>query len=187
MNDTLTNTGLTRWHLKVLRNAKTIVVRHHGEGYKHAEDGEVLPRTWLDCSTDHDPNDGFGKREIHVDVPCEPARFQVFTERSATEGFVANSRREIDYATWILHPTYSDDPANTLVHHILKAGDRVRPFFQCNNNSETIRDAGLTVDQFFIEITRGPVEEPSKCKRLTVMLDSVVLRPMNLARNVVWA
>lgn len=187
MTETLTTTGLTRWHLKVLRNANTIAVRHHGEGFKRPEEGEVLPRTWLDCTHTHDPGDGFGKRDMHADVECEPARFQVFTQQSAGEGPVANSRTPIDYAVWLLHPTCNDDPANTLVHHVLRVGDRVTPFFRCNNNSETVRDAGLTVDEFFFEIVRGPVDEPSKCKRLTVMLDSVVLRPTSAARNVIWA
>lgn len=192
MTDTLTTTGLTREHLKVMRNANTIVVRHHGEGYKLPAENEplrdtLLPRTWLDCSREFDPGDGFGKRDIHVDVPVEPAYFQVFTERSASEGFVANSRSPIDYAVWILHPKFNEDPANALVHHILRVGDRVTPFFRCNNNSPTTRDVGLTVDQFFFRIERGPLDEPSKRKVLTVMLDSVVIRPSNPTRNVTWA
>lgn len=185
--DTITETGLTREHLKVLRNTDTILVRHHGEEFKHADGTEVLPATFFECIKRVDPRDGFGEREMRVSVPVRPARFRIFTQDSATEGYVANDRRPVSHAIWSLHPKYSDNPANTLVHHTFKAGDRVTPIWVCNNNNDNVRNAGLTVDEFHIEIIRGPVEDQSKCKRLTVLLDTMVLPPLSLAREVTWA
>lgn len=181
------STGLTREHLKVLRNADTIVVRHHSEHFKYHDGIEVLPRTFFDCIKDIDPGDGFGKRELRAEVPTDPGRFTVYTADSARDGTVANDRREISHALWILRPSYHDDPARALVHEILKVGDRVQPLWVCNNNNENVRNAGLTVDEFRIVIVRGPVDEPNKCKTLTLLLDSCALPPGSSARNVTWA
>lgn len=180
-------TGLTREHLKVLRNADTIVVRHHSEHFKYDDGKETLPSTFFDCIKKTDPGDGFGEREMRVEVPLEPARFSIYTPDSATHGSVANDRRPISHALWILHPRWNDNPAHALVHDILKAGDRVAPLWVCNNNSDNIRSAGLTADELRIVITRGPVDQPSKCRRLTLLLDTSVVPPSSTARNVTWA
>jgi hypothetical protein len=187
MTTTTTSTGLTREHLKALRNAHDIIVRFHGEHFQYHDGKEPLPHTFADCKKEVDPGDGYGKRELHVEVPLEPARFVVYTERSATEGDVANSRTPVSHALWILHSRWNDSPEYTLVHHILRVGDRVTPVWVCNNNSENVRNAGLTVDEFRVEIMRGPVDEPSKCKRLVVLLDTVAIPPHSSARNVTWA
>lgn len=177
-----TTTGLTREQLKVLRNADDIVVRYHSENYP----GNDSDATWFDCIRRNDPNDGYGLRELRVDVPVQPAFIRVYTERSATDGMVANDTRPISYCLWHLYPRWNDNPAHTLVHHILRVGDRVTPVWICNNSSDVVREAGLTRDEFLVQIDRGPLDEPRKCKRLTVMLDTATMRPGSSARNIVW-
>lgn len=182
--ETTTATGLTRENLKTLRNADDIVVRFHSEHFKYKADGEVLPRTFLDCIKQVDPGDGFGKREMRVEVDVEPAGFRVFDQKGQTDQRAADP---ISHALWSLHPKWAGNEQHTFIHHLLRVGDRLTPLWVCNNNSDNIRNAGLTVDEFKFEIVRGPVDEPSKCKRLVVLLDSAVYPPHNLARNVTWA
>lgn len=187
--DTTIDTGLSREHLKALRNADTIVAHHYGEAFKYIDAGEgrTLPATWFECIKEYDPKDGFGKRDIRVSVPVEPASLRVFTDRSADEGEVMNDRRPVSHAVWLLYSRFSDSPAHTLVHDILRVGDRITPKWTLNNNNDIVREAGLTVDEFSVEIIRGPLDNLSKCKRLTVMLDSVTIKPHSSARNVTWA
>jgi hypothetical protein len=187
MTTDLTTSGLTREHLKVLRNADTIVARYYAEDFKYHDGTEALPRTLFDCTKEVDPGDGFGKRALRTEVPIEPARLTVYRPDSSADGPVANDRRPLSHALWILHPKWNDNPAHALVHSILRVGDRVSPEWVCNNNNDHVRNAGLTVDEFRIVITRGPVDDTRKCKRITLLLDMCVYPPGSDARNVIWA
>lgn len=170
-----TTTGLTRDNLKALRNANALVIRTHFKGSPHAPEGKDLPASWIECIKEHDPDDGFGRRELpRVEVPIELGRVENYTK-----GF-----GPVLYYSWVFQFTGWDHPIGTIVRGLLRVGDRVQPLILAGNDSDNIRNANMTQDEMHLIVERGPVDDPKKCKRYRFMLDSYFYPPHGLARQI---
>jgi hypothetical protein len=157
-----TQFDLTAENIKTLRNADDLVFRFHAEG--HAE-----PGTWVEAIKRIDFDDGFGPVDRRISIELPGTLIENYTGHS----WVGESvRREVKAASWVF-PIRFHGPGFTLVKHILKPGDRMRPVFVVGNDSETLNKANLTRDELRVEIERGPYDQPGKCKTLSIMLDLV--------------
>lgn len=173
MTDTSAPAALTREHLRALRSANSLVIRHYQPDWQYAPDGLTEPLTVIDARKEHDPGDGYGRRDLHVDVPMNGMTMQNYGKRGRALGF-----------HWVFLYPHHDTPIGTLVHSVLRVGDRLSVKYLASNDSDNLRDAGLTKDEIFLIVERGPADEPSKCKRLTFMLDVRVYPPGSSARHI---
>lgn len=172
-----TTPALTAENLRALRHADSLVIRYRGEGSRYADDDATLPQAFLEACKDEDPRDGFGRRERRVTIPMVPAVFQNY----------ATGKPAVTDASWVLLFPTVDHPIGTLIHYVLRAGDRIQPLFLLSNDSDNARNAGLTKDELHLYVHRGPVDDPRKAKRLRFMIDTNLCPPGSSARGLTFA
>jgi hypothetical protein len=164
---------LTRQNLTTMRKARSIVVRTHLPDSAYPPPDMDLPASWLECIRDEDPGDGYGQREYRAMVPINNARISNYSKMGT-----------VNCASWVLLFLHRDTPMGTLVHYVLRVGDRLSPHWVAGNDSDNLRNSNLTQDEIGLFVERGPVDEPSKCKRLYFRLDSSIYPPHSLARPI---
>lgn len=167
--------ALTRENLKVLKGATSIVIRHYTPDAQYKPDGLSENLTLIEAIKRVDPKDGYGERDLRVEIPVNGAHISNWDTKDA----------KVSDFSWVLLHTMIDTPIGTLIHGgVLRVGDRLSVKLYAGNNNENLRNARLTKDEIYLLVERGPVDDRSKCKRLTFMLDDCVCNPHSSARNV---
>lgn len=157
--DTTTETvTLSAEHLKALRNA-------HSVSFHTLEEGECYIR----ATKPTDPGDGFGSRELTVDVPAQP-QFTIY-EHNGTSG-----RRTPKAAFWSImacrfHPEW------VTAARFLKAGDKVFLHWT-SDTSENLRASGWRTYKFALVVTRK-IGKTAREERLEFLLDARTERAGN--------
>lgn len=168
--------NLTRDDIKTLRNADSIVFRtstvSRDRGYPEYE-------TFADCTKRHNPGDGFGERELSAKVAVQQTVATVYS----SDGW-GSSRVELSGASWVFTSAQYRDTLQTALS-LLKPGDSLCVKYVANNNNGHMRDAGLTCDAIELIVYRKAAGD--KLRRFTFALDTVVLTPHNLCRNLRFA
>jgi hypothetical protein len=150
---TTTTTGITREELKALRGADTIVFRWNTE-LRGADYGPIGSSI---CATlSHDPGDGFGKRELSVSVPAVTPVVIDYGNNGTPAGACA------------VFSSAKFCPELVTALQFARTGDLLVPEYVCSNNSETLRDAGLHMDETKLRVRRGG-------KTYTFMLHAVCI------------
>lgn len=138
--------GLTAENLKTLRNADDIVFRYNNVP------GEDAGSTVIECIKDVDPGDGFGERDIRVQIEVAGTRIHNYT--ASPWGDDKPQRREVASMDWVLLSVRYNDEWRTIVQHILRTNDHVWVELSVSNDSENLRRAGLTCDELALIVER---------------------------------
>lgn len=150
MNDLL----LTADTLKALRNADSMSFH-----YTPDADG---PSTYIRASKRVNPNDGFGAREIDVEIPAD-VKWTIYESTGDT------GRSMPVRAFWsILSCQFS--PEWTTLTQLLKVGDRL-VLHWTSASSGDLREAGFINYEFGIDVRRT-VGKAAKEQRLAFLLDA---------------
>lgn len=151
---------LTRDEIKAMKHASTVAFHH-----QHRPGEE--PRDYAIASRDHDPGDGFGSRELRVEIPIHACRFQPYS---------LDGEGDIVWATGVCRRyvpewhTFAD---------MLRPGDDIVALFVLGNNSETLKSAGLSHDEFKLEIIRTT---KSGSRSMTFWIDDIIVPEHSSAR-----
>lgn len=138
--------ALTAENMKTLRNAEDIVFRYN------SVPGEDAGTTVIECIKRTDPGDGFGDRDIRVQIEVAGTRIRNYTG-SPWAGENAQ-RQEVASMNWVLGTAQYNDVWRTIVQHILRTNDHVWLELLVSNNSETLRSAGLAHDELQLMVER---------------------------------
>lgn len=165
MSDTaLDQHALTAVDIKALRGADSLCFFHQRNGV-----------TDVNLTKKHDPNDGFGTRELHTRVPLAPAQ--------VTDYGQTRHGAPIATANWVFtSPKFT--PELQTAFRLLKAGDVLRPCWTAANNNPNVTDAHLVNDEFRLLIQR-PMKD-GRFHVMTFLIDTSVTTEFNLMRNVSW-
>lgn len=152
--------ALTRDQIKAMKNAEHVVFhREHREG-EPAKDYAIASRR-------HDPGDGFGERELIVTIPIAGSLFETYELPGDGDIAWASGVGRRYCAEW------------ATVLEFLRVGDELIARFVLGNNSETLKDAGLSHDEFKVEIVRTG---KTGSRRFTFWLDDIIAPTHSSAR-----
>jgi hypothetical protein len=165
--------GLTAENLKALRNADDIVFR-----YRNVP-GEDTRSTFIECIKDTDPGDGFGRRDIRVQIEVAGTRIRNFT--ASPWGDDKPQRREVASMDWVLSSTQHNDEWRTIVHHFLRKDDHLWVELFVSNDSENLRKAGLSCDELALIVER---KAGNKIKTFSFKLDHSIYPTHSTGRHV---
>lgn len=154
---------LTADELKALRKATGISF--------HYRDGKAF----VGATIEHDPGDGFGRREIRREIP---AQFKAtIYERDLSSG-----RTEPTSCFWSLISARVTPEWATL-KSMLRTDDELILHWTGANNSEAVREAGFMVDEFRVEVRRWN-KERTKLQAHMVFLLGVSVTNRNGIRDI---
>lgn len=172
--------GLTRDDLKAIRSADHWVSFHYAAEHDMHESyrpEDRPPDTTLRLVKRHDPGDGFGQRELTVEIPCETASFTIYETGYDNPGPLRN-------AYWPISSPFHC-PEWATVTKLLKVGDRIRPHWRAGNNSDMTREVGITIDEFYLYVHRRKGKGEDQ-ELLTFLLGVCPIKPHSAGRNIKW-
>lgn len=152
---------LTAENIKALRNADSVSFHHLNPNVDRIN--ETTGPTYVQASKRVDPKDGFGTREIEVEIPAE-VKWTIY-ERNGNSGRTTPSRAFMSIQSCQFAPEW------VTFAQLLKTGDRL-VLHWTRNGSDFLRDAGLVVTEFRIEVRRST--KAGKEQRLVFLLDTRV-------------
>lgn len=162
----LGNNPLEASQVKALRNADSILYR-----YSVAEDLCVL-----ECMKKVDVGDGFGDRELRVEIPVSPQ----FTQY---EEFNDGLRREITNACWIFSSARFIPQLVTALS-LLRKEDRIQIHVIAGNSNGVTNEADLVTDEIYLKVHRSVNGNGTV---LTFLLDTITYKKHgNFMRNVTY-
>lgn len=158
--------ALTRDDIKALRNAASIVFRFNLDNDRYGPIG-----SFVEANIEHDPGDGFGKRELRKSIPINPAHVTNYSDRGEAKGAceVFTSARYV--------------PQLATLFTLLKPGDELHPRWTAGNDTDVVRERGVTIDEFAVRVRR-----PGKAGKASFefLLHCQVTTPHSQSRNIRW-
>lgn len=153
--------ALTTAEIKAMRNAEHVVFHH-----EHRP-GEHLAKDYAIARKEHDPGDGFGRRELEVRIPIAGSRFEAYS---------LDGDGDIVWASGVGRK-YSPEWATVL--GLLRVGDELIARWVLGNNSDTLKAAGLSHDEFKLTIVRTT---KTGSRQMTFWLDDIITPEHSSAR-----
>lgn len=146
LTDETTDLALTRADVLALRNAETLSFCSNRDG------------NYIRATKQHDPGDGYGKRELAQNVRCGPPSVENHNTSDA-DGDSFGSTVRCHY-----------NPVVQTFLHFLRAGDVLMAKFTLGNDTERMKERGFTRDDLAVQVQRGD-------KLFEFILDTMVTEP----------